>query len=123
MRFSIRSLLWANAFIAVSLAVSRVSETSVVAGICTVMSLPAFLFGPFLLIWGKVRWRPTADHNRKWFVTAVSFAMLSTPLVAGFTIYWWFVNLPGYLVFWIVANSEKHNPALAVLSARRRVSD
>jgi hypothetical protein len=95
--------------VAVSLSVSRAFGLSFIESVCAVGSFPAFFLGPFLLIWGLLDWRPIVAHQRKWMVLAVSFAMLFVnPLVAVLTVFWWFANIPGYLVFWIVATNDGH---------------
>jgi hypothetical protein len=106
-QYSIRALFLLTALVAVSLTVSRVLDLSIVRGVCAIGSFPAFLLGPFLLIWGAMDWRPVREHKRIWYPLAISFALLLVnPWMVPMMVLWWFANIPGYLVFSIVANFD-----------------
>jgi hypothetical protein len=113
-QFSIRSLFVTTTCVAVSLTVSRVFALSIVESACAVGSVPAFAVGPFLLIWGVTDWRPVLKHKRRWLLLATSFGMLAVNLsITPILVMWWLANIPGYLIFWIVAKSDGRNRAVA----------
>lgn len=71
------------------------------------LAIPTFIFGPFLLIWGMMDWRPFNRHWKKWTLLAISFAALLVLLPATVVaLAWWVVNLPGVVVCWIVLSSD-----------------
>jgi hypothetical protein len=99
---------------------TEVSDSPIIARLCAVISFPAFLLGPFLVVWGLVDWRPVREHRWRWGLVAISFATLGVnpslwadPWCRLFLTGWWFANIPGYVVFWIVASSDSRNRYVA----------
>ena len=106
LQFTIRSLLAITTIAAISLVFVRRGFT-IAESTLIVVGFPAFLLGPYFLIWGYFDGRAVLKHPRSLVLTTLSFCALMLFLPMGFAaVIWWIVNVPGYIIFTLVALSE-----------------